>query len=541
MLFRRPKRVCWMSIKAQYEGNMSSPITETTTELTVRSTEPAPQVDQEIPENLKSRTAQGAMVSCLCQGINFSLRTGSMVILARLLAPEDFGLVGMVTALTGFLGLFKEAGLSTAAVQSVTITQEQLSMLFWINVAVSCALAVLCAAIAPAVAAFYSEPRLFWITVAAGASFVFAGLAAQHRTILLRSMRFPILATVDILSLVVSIVVSIGMAAAGYGYWALVASAVTLQAGSTIGVWLAAGWVPGRPRRHSGVRRMIKYGGTVTLNSIVVYLAYNADKVLLGRLWGAEALGIYGRAYQLINLPTDNLHSAIGCVAFPALSRVQGNPARLRRYFLRGYSLFLSVAIPITMACTLFASDIVRVFLGPKWQEAAGVFQLLTPTVLVFAVINPLGWLLFANGRVVRSLKIALLIAPVVVLAYLSGSAKGPSGVALGFSIAMVLLMVPIVLWAKHGTLITSRDIFRTVAHPAVSALVATAAALVASPWMSKVGFPLFRLAMETGVLFAVYFVVLLFVFGHKEIYLELLEHAKLWPARVRGTAGEND
>src|SRR5207302_9748284 len=142
---------------------------------------------------------------------------------------------------------------------------------------------------------------------------------------------------------------------------------------------------------------MLWFGGTVTLNNVVVYLAYNVDKVLLGRFWGAEALGVYGRAYQLINLPTENLNSTIGLVAFPALSRVQNDPVRLKSYFLKGYSLFLSLVLPITVACGLFAEDIIRVFLGAQWHEAARIFRLLAPTILAFAVVHPCGWLMQAT------------------------------------------------------------------------------------------------------------------------------------------------
>jgi O-antigen/teichoic acid export membrane protein len=480
-------------------------------------------------------------VSCACQAASFVLRMVSMVVLARLLVPEDFGLVGMVTAITGFLALFKEAGLSNASVQSATITHDQLSVLFWINVAVGCGLALLCAASAPALAAFYGEPRLFWITLAAGTSFVFTGLATQHRSIMLRNMQFPMLGLIEILSLAVSIAASIGMAAAGCGYWALIPGVVLLPACNAAGVWLAAAWIPGRPRRRSGVRHLILYGGTVTVNSVVVYLAYNAEKVLLGRFWGAEVLGIYGRAYGLINLPTDSLQSTLGWVAFPALSRVQEDPARLKRYFLRGYSLFLSAAFPLTMGCALFADDIIRVFLGPKWHEAAGVFRLLAPTILVFAVINPFGLLLFATGRVVRSLKIALVIAPVVILAYVLGLGRGPTGVALGFSSAMVLLMIPVVLWAKRGTLISARDVFKILVQPGGSILVATGASLGLSPWVSTVSSPLGRLTVESSLLFGVYLVLLLFVFGQKAAYVELLQHTRLWPPGRKGTASVED
>ena len=121
---------------------------------------------------------------------------------------------------------------------------------------------------------------------------------------------------------------------------------------------------------------MLRFGGTITLNNLVVYIAYNFDKLLLGRVWGADALGLYGRAYQLIDVPTTNLHSAVGGVAFSALSRLQDDPVRLRSYFLKGYSLVISMTVPISLFGALFADDIVLVVLGPKWTDAAAIFRL---------------------------------------------------------------------------------------------------------------------------------------------------------------------
>jgi PST family polysaccharide transporter len=489
------------------------------------------------PSDLKRRTALGALASSASQASNMALRMVSMVVLARLLSPEDFGLVGMVTAVTGFIARFKEAGLSDAAVQSVSVNQDQLSMLFWINVALGCGLGLLCAVGAHTMANFYGEPRLFWIMLAMGTSFVFTGLATQHRAVLLRNMRIQVLAVIDIVSLVVSIVVSIAMAAAGYGYWALVWSAILLPVGGAVGVWVVAGWIPSWPRRNSGVRKMVIYGGTVTLNSVVVYLAYNVEKVLLGRYWGAEVLGIYGRAYNLVSLPTDSLHSTVGAVAFPALSRVQTDPARFRSYFLTIYSLFLSIALPITVACALFADDMVLVFLGAKWHQAAGVFRLLAPTILSFAVINPFGWLLFANGRVARSLKIALMIAPVTILSYVLGLGHGPEGVAVGFSIALVLLVVPVVLWSKQDTLITTRDAFKALAQPSGAILAGVALALLAGSWVNEVAWPLLRLTISCSLMFGGYLAVLLFVFGQKRNYVQLLQETGLWPSWLRRPA----
>jgi PST family polysaccharide transporter len=272
------------------------------------------------------------------------------------------------------------------------------------------------------------------------------------------------------------------------------------------------------------------FGGTITLNNVIGYLAYNTDKVLIGRFWGAEALGIYGRAYQLINLPTENLNSTIGLVAFPALSRVQNEPARLREYFLKGYSLFLSLVMPITMGCALFPEDIIRVFLGAKWHEAAALFRLMAPTILVFAMINPFYWLMVASGRAGRSLRIAILIAPVVVLSYLIGLKQGTHGVAAGFSIAMVLLVIPVIIWAKHGTLITARDAFKAVLTPLSSVMIGGVAAWAASGIVGRVQPTFVRLVVESIILFSVYFFTLLYVMKQHPVYVGLLRAMGLWP-----------
>lgn len=481
---------------------------------------------------LKRKTMRGALVSTVSQVATFALRIGSMMILARLLLKEEFGVVNMVTAFTGFLGLFRDAGLSMAAVQRENITQAQMSTLFWVNLVVGVALAGLAAVGAPLLALFYKEPRLLWVTVALGASFIFNGAGAQHRALMQRNLRFVQLTVIDVVALVISTAAGIGTALAGFGYWSLVVMTVGQPAVALVGLWTGAKWVPGAPQRGSGVRSMLHYGGTVTLNNVVVYFAYNVDKMLLGRFFGAEALGIYGRAYQLVNLPTENLNSTIGLVAFPALSRVQNDPARLREYFLHGYSLFLALVVPITMACGLFSEDIIRFFLGAKWSEAAPIFRLMAPTILIFALINPLAWMMLASGHAVRSLKIAFLIAPVVIIGYALGLKQGPLGVAAGFSSAMLLLVVPVIAWAKHGTAITGRDILKTALIPLLSVLIGGLAAFALAPWLRGVQLVFPRLVLECAVLFGGYLFGLLIVFRQKTVYAELLKEMGLWPGK---------
>lgn len=449
------------------------------------------------------------------------------MILGRLLDPKDFGLVGMVTAVIGVLNLFKDFGLSTATVQRDTVTHQQVSTLFWINTLVGAILGILSLAIAPALAAFYNDPRVMWVTAVLGAGFLFNGAGIQHSALLQRQMQFTTLALIDTVSLLVSTGAGISLAILGYGYWSLVGMTVTAPAISTACVWLAAKWVPGRPRRQTEVGSMMRFGGITTLNGLIMYTAYNLEKVLLGRFWGATALGIYGRAYQLTNIPTDNLNSATAGVAFAALSRLQNDPDRLRRYFLKGYSLVLALTLPITIACALFADDLILVVLGPKWKDAVAIFRLLAPTILIFAVINPLGWLLLSLGMVARSLKIGLVIAPLVTAGYVVGLPYGPKGVAFAYSAAMVAWALPHIAWCVHGTVISMRDVLQAVLRPLLSGLVAAALAFGVQLAYGQSFPPLLRLALGGAVLLGTYLVLLLFVMGEKSVYVDMLRALK--------------
>ena len=473
-------------------------------------------------DNLKRKSVRGGAISLVAQGLKFGVQMGSVMILARLLSPEDFGLQGMVVTMMGIIGLFKDGGLSIATVQRDVITHEQTSTLFWINVGLGAVLTLITAAMAPALVAFYNEPRLYWVVIVSGTAFMFNSLGTQHGALLQRGMRYVTLAKIDILSLAVSSAVGIGMAALGFGYWALVGMAVCGPLVSTAGSWFAVSWLPGRPMRRCGVRSMLHFGGTITCNNLVIYLGYNAEKVLLGRSWGAQALGLYGRSYQLLNLPMQ-LHSSMYTVAFSAISRIQNNAELLCRSFLKGYSVLLSLIIPITLASALFAEEIIRTVLGPKWIEAAPILRLLTPAVLIFAMINPFGWFLTATGRTGRSLKIALLIAPTVILGIGMGLRYGPKGVALGYSIAMSFLLVPVIAWNIHGTGITPRTFWQATQKPLLSGLLAAACGLVFKMTLGHLLTPISCLIFGLGLVFLVYAFILLVAMGQRELYVDLL------------------
>ena len=214
--------------------------------------------------DLKGRSVRGGAVTMAAQGVTFFIRMGSTMVLARLLTPQDFGLIAMVTAVTGFVVMFKDMGLSMATVQKAEINHGQISTLFWINVVLSLGVMLVTAALAPAIAWFYGEPRLTWITLALAGAFVFGGLTVQHQALLRRSMRFGTLALIGIIGMLVGIVAAIIAAWYGAGYWALVIMQLSGAIAGAIAVWVACGWRPSLPVRCSGVREMLAFGGNLT-------------------------------------------------------------------------------------------------------------------------------------------------------------------------------------------------------------------------------------------------------------------------------------
>jgi O-antigen/teichoic acid export membrane protein len=360
--------------------------------------------------------------------------------------------------------------------------------------------------------------------------FPIGAAGVQHSALLERRLRYVALTAIDLLSLVASVSIGIGMALSGFEYWSIVGMTLASTTITTICLWVTTGWVPRMPSRAVGVRSMLVFGGTVTLNGLVIYLAYNLDKVLLGRYWGANELGLYERPYRLLEMPLVNLNAAIGGVAFSALSRLQDEPERFKNYFLKGYSVVTSMTLPTIAFCGLFAEDVVLVALGPKWADAAVTFRLLAPAFLVLAMINPTSWLLLSTGRQARSLAIALVMAPVVMTAFVIGLPHGRNGMAFAFSTAMALWLVPHIIWALYDTMISPRDLLGSLMPQVLSIIVAAAVAWAFRTYYGQLQPPFFRLALEGGIMVGTYLWMLMFIMGQKTLYRDLFRQLQISP-----------
>ena len=421
---------------------------------------------------LKGHAVRGGMITLTSQGAKFALNMVSTIVLARILVPADYGLVAMVTTLVNFASLFKDLGLSMAVVQNKEVTHEQVSTLFWINFALSVLLTLLFCAIAPLISLFYHEPRLIMITLALSCTFVFSGLIIQHQALLRRQMKFMTLGLIDIGSRTVGVVSAIVLALMGAKYWALVALTCFSVIANSALIWCFCRWLPGLPRRGTGVRSMLKFGGHLTGFNIINYFTRNLDNILLGRFWGANVLGLYSKAYSIMMLPIAQIRVPLQTVALPALSCVQDDPEQYRRYYLKLIKMVAFLSMPLMVFLFVSAKEVILLFLGPNWSGAVNIFKVLCIVAFLQPVSSTRGLVLVSLGHSKKYLIWGMFNGITTVLSFLIGIKWSAMGVSISYTAANYLTFLPSLWYVVKDTPIKMRDFFISISGPCVASLV---------------------------------------------------------------------
>lgn len=441
------------------------------------------------------------------QAIRLILQFGSTAVLARLLTPDDYGLIAMVAVVSGFIDVIKDAGLSMATVQRSAINHEQVSTLFWANAALGVLTMVVLAVSAPLIAWIYGEPRLIWIAIAFSLIFVPSGLSAQHMALLRRQMRFTTLAAMDIISMSAGIAVAITMALTGFGYWSLVGLPAARTVVYTALCWIFSGWIPGPPRRRVGTRSMLSFGGSMTGFNILNYITRNADNLIVGSVLGSAALGYYSRAYNLLLLPIRQINGPIGAVALPTLCRLQDDPERYRRYFLRATSLISLVTLPVVAFVFADTRSFVLTLLGDQWMQVIPIFQWLAPAAAFSAINFVPGWLCISLGKPGRQFRWAIVSAPLTLAAFAISVQFGVVAVAAAFSMTWCLLFAGFIAYACKGSPVSLVDLLRALGPVLLACTVAGVVVLLLNTPLRGYS-PVVKLAIEAVAFGFCYFAV---------------------------------
>jgi O-antigen/teichoic acid export membrane protein len=308
-------------------------------------------------------------------------------------------------------------------------------------------------------------------------------MAVQHQALLRRRMQFGSLAWISIGSTAGSIIVGIALAWWGMGYWALVLKEVSGAMFGVVGAWLLCHWMPGLPKRNSGVRSILRFGRDVTGFDLIFFLSRNLDQILIGRFWGATPLGYYRQAHQLMAVPVSQLLYPISHVAEPTLSALQHDGERYRKYYLKMLSILSFGLMPLAVYAAIFSECIVQFLLGPNWLESAGIFRILAIAAFISPLSSTCGFVMVTCGKTRRYFWLGVLSAASLTVAFFTGIAWGPLGVATAVTVSVYLLLLPTLWYSFRDTPITPRLFFGAIFEASFASLAMGMVLVFFSQW----------------------------------------------------------
>jgi O-antigen/teichoic acid export membrane protein len=431
--------------------------------------------DHRESKDLGRLALRGGIVSVAMQYGNGALQIVAAVVLARLLAPEDFGLVAIVTVLTSFAPLLIDFGLGDATAQRSKITRSQVSSLFWLSSAIGVAIAVVVAACSPLIAALYREPRLETIALYSAVTFVLFGASNQHLALLRRTMQFGTIAKIQISSTLVGTAIAIFMAAFGYGYWALVLRPMTSSLCIAVGAWLACQWRPGFPLFDSEVKSMVRFGLHVVGFSVTYTLARAVDRIGLGLFYRPDEVGYYQNAITLYENSIFSVLGQLHTVGSAALSKLQSNPAALRQKYEAALSALAFFVMPTAAILSVTAKDVTVLLLGEKWRAAGLLLNIIALRGIFQVIEGSQGWLHLSIGRADRWQNWGIVTLVVQVVALLGGLPFGGTGVAVAGVVMSVVIAIPSISYAGRPIDIGAALVMRAVGPQLIGAISAAA------------------------------------------------------------------
>jgi PST family polysaccharide transporter len=429
--------------------------------------------DNKPQEGHSRKSVQSGAISMIARAINAVIQVGSTLFLARLLSPEDYGLVAMVFAITGLAPTVVDLGTRDAIVRRAQITVGEVSALFWLTVGMGCLFALLVTGAGPLIAYIYKEPRLTVIAFCSALPIIAQALNCQHYALLRRAMMFGNLAIAEISSNLIAAAVAVVIAFHGMGYWALVLRPIIAAFALAAIIWLQCRWLPGKPTFTSGVKQMLKFGLNLIGFTAADFVGRNSDRVAIGHGFGAAALGSYQNALLVYDNLLDVSVLPLHQVAAASLSKLHDNLEELKRSWAKAISAVAFFAMPAFGILAATSQDLIAFVLGAKWAHAGILLSVLAFRGLPHCVERTLGWLHVAAGRTDRWLRWGVFSTVIQLVALLIGLPFGQMGVVLSYTICMYLLYVPTIAYAGRPLNIGAADVLRATGRQLVGALCA--------------------------------------------------------------------
>jgi PST family polysaccharide transporter len=435
-------------------------------------------------EGLGAAATRGAVTTMSGQGLRILLQLVSIFLLARLLSPSDYGLIAMVTAVIGIGEVFRDFGLSSAAIQAKTLSKGQRDNLFWINTGIGLALTAIVFFASGAVTAIYGDDRVGPLTQLLALTFLLNGLSTQYRADLTRNLAFGKLALVDIAGMFAGVVVGVGMALLGFGYWALAGMQLAQGLVSLVLSAVYARWLPGGIHRDAEMRSFMRFGVGLVGAQLLGYAAKNIHSVIIGASLGATPLGFYNRAFQLLTFPLSQLQAPSSRVALPVLSRLQDEKDRYDAFLLRGQTIMIHIIGIVLAFSTAQAIPLFYLALGEQWLPAAPLFQILSVAGFATMVNYACYWVFLSKGLTGSHFWFNLYTRPLLIAIILVGSIWGLYGIAIAYSAGSLLMWPLTLLWLRRVSDAPTKSMFGNGIRTLVAYGLATAASFGATTFL---------------------------------------------------------
>ncbi|MEM7129585.1 MAG: lipopolysaccharide biosynthesis protein [Chloroflexota bacterium] len=397
----------------------------------------------------------------ISQLTSFVVRFIIGIVLARLLVPADFGLVGMVSVLTGYARVVANFGISGAVIQSKMVDDTLLSSIFWLNLGLGILLTVIFTVCAPAISLFYAEPQLALIIPLIALGFTIDTSCILHKVIYKRQVDFKIVAQSDLWGIFGSSLIAISMAYLGFGVWSLVAQVLTNSLLSSIYVWYSNRWRPKFIFKWTAIESLMGFSIGMFGVSSLNYWTNNIDNLLVGRVLGASSMGIYVRSYALMLMPISNVGTTISEVLFSSWSTVRDNNAKLRQLYLRSIGAISIIVFPLIIGLIVTCERFVRVVYGEQWIEMIPLVQIMC-IASVFRLLEIFNRNIFrSKGETVQEFRLLLILRSIVIVSIIIGLRWGLLGVAIGYTISTALTFIPFFYFSTRLIELNFFDVIR--------------------------------------------------------------------------------
>jgi PST family polysaccharide transporter len=436
--------------------------------------------DQSDLKDLRRKAASGAFFTAGAQGFKLALQILSVVLLSRLLAPADFGLIAMISPIVHFVMLFGDLGLNQAVITAKEVNRRQLNTIFWVNVGFAASLFLLLALTAPLVGQFYGEPGLVDPLRVLAATVLIAALGIQQQALVTRGLKFTRIAAVEVTAATLGFLAALGLAYTHPSVWALVAGTVVTAATTVAAYWLLSDWRPGFSFHYREAAGLIRFGKGMLGFNVANFFSRNLDNVLIGHYAGAVQLGYYDRAYKLLLFPLSQINNPVGRVVVPMLSKLVDDPERYRRVYVRTVQQLALFTIPGVVFLVVNAGLFIPTILGEKWAPSVPIFMVLGLAAIHQPISATTGWLFISQSRTGEYAQWGLVVAVTSIGAFVVGLPWGALGVATAYALSDILIRLPIVWWwvGRRGP-VSSGTLF-SLAWPMAVAAAAAAAVLYA-------------------------------------------------------------